>query len=432
MFARFRLIITILPLRFLIKKNIKNINLLLCKFIIYSIIMVCMYIYLVFYIRGVVLKDIVYLDNSATTKPCDESLYYMNKALTDSWGNPSSLHTVGIAAEVVLISCKEACAKAISARPDEIYFTSGGTEANNIAINGAVLSRAKRGNRIVTTSIEHPSVSEVIKNFEAKGFEVVRLTPKSDGKISEQELFEAINEKTVFVSIMLVNNEIGSIQPVKVAASAIKAKNAPALLHCDAVQAFGKMPIKVSELGVDLLTFSGHKIHAPKGIGVLYKKKSVHLAPLVFGGGQQENIRPGTEPVPLVAALEGAISALPSPTKQFPVSKELFEYAKRRLLETDFAVINSPDDALPYVLNISVPGYRSETLLHFLDSLGIFVSSGSACAKGELSPTLTALGLNSKRIDSALRISFSRFNTKDDIERLIDGLTLATNKLKRS
>lgn len=378
------------------------------------------------------MKEIIYLDNSATTKPCEESITHMNNALTDRWGNPSSLHTVGISAEDLMLSCKDVCAKTIGARADEIFFTSGGTEANNIAINGAILSRAKRGNRIVTTSIEHPSVTEVINSFEIKGFEVIRLSPKSDGKISEQELIDSINEKTILVSVMLVNNEIGSIQPIKAAATAIKNKCAPALLHCDAVQAFGKMPIKVSELGVDLLSFSGHKIHAPKGIGVLYKKKTAHISPLIFGGGQQENLRPGTEPVPLIAALEGAICALPATAKQLSATKELWEYAKEKLLETGFAVINSPDDALPYVLNVSIPGWRSETLLHFLDAQGIFVSSGSACAKGGLSPTLTALGLNSKRIDSALRISFSRFNTKSDIDRLIDGLKLATSKLKRS
>lgn len=378
------------------------------------------------------MKDIVYLDNSATTKPCESSLKYMTEALTERWGNPSSLHTVGIAAEDFLISCKESCAKMLSARPDEIFFTSGGTEANNLAINGAVLARCKRGNRIVTTSIEHPSVSEVINTFEAKGFEIIRLAPKSDGKISEKELFDAINDKTILVSIMLVNNEIGSIQPIKSAAAAIKAKNSPALLHCDAVQAFGKLPIKVSELGVDLLSFSGHKIHAPKGIGVLYKKKSAHITPLVFGGGQQENLRPGTEPVPLIAALQGAISELPPPAKQLSLAEELYTYAKSRLVETGLVEINSPDDALPYVLNVSVSGWRSETLLHFLDSLGIYVSSGSACAKGGLSPTLTALGLNSKRIDSALRISFSRFNTKADVDTLVEGLIKATNKLKRS
>ncbi len=378
------------------------------------------------------MKDLVYLDNSATTKPCDKAIERLNFALLENWGNPSSLHTVGINAEDILISCKEICAKTISARTDEIYFTSGGTEANNIAINGAVLSRAKRGRKIVTTTIEHPSVLEAIKNFENQGFEVIYLKPQQNGKISEQDLKDAIDEKTILVSIMLVNNEIGSIQPIKAAADAIKASNSPALLHCDAVQAFGKLPIKVSLLGVDLLTFSGHKIHAPKGIGVLYKKKGVHITPLIFGGGQQENLRPGTEPVPLIAALEGAILELPNPNTQLIKATDIYNYAKEELLKTGMIKINSPKDALPYVLNISVPGWRSETLLHFLDSKGVIVSSGSACAKGAISPTLTALGLDKKSIDSALRISFSRFNTKSDIDLLVKALTDATNKLKRS
>ncbi len=378
------------------------------------------------------MKEIVYLDNSATTKPCKEAVDCINTALTENWGNPSSLHMVGISAEDILISCKEVCAKKISARPDEIFFTSGGTEANNIAINGAVLSRAKRGNRIVTTEIEHPSVSEAINQFEHKGFEIIRLKPQADGRISEHELADAINEKTILVSIMLVNNEIGSIQPVKAAAEIIKKKDAPALLHCDAVQAFGKMPIKVGYLGVDLLTFSGHKIHGPKGIGVLYKKKNAHIQPLTFGGGQQSGLRPGTENTPLIAGLEGAVKALPDTAAQLTKIKELCDFAKSSLLETGLCEINSPEDALPYVLNISVPGYRSETMLHFLDTKGIYVSSGSACAKGGLSPTLSTLGLNAKRIDSAIRISFSRYNTKEDVDKLVESIKAASTKLKRS
>ncbi len=378
------------------------------------------------------MKDIVYLDNSATTKPCGEALSLMNKALCENWGNPSSLHTIGIAAEDILISCRETCAKAIGARPDEMFFTSGGTEANNIAINGAVLSMAKRGNRIITTAIEHPSVLETIKFFESKGFEVIYLKPKADGRISTDELKTAIDEKTVLVSIMLVNNEIGTIQPVKEAAKAIKSVGAPALLHCDAVQAFGKLPFKVSDLGVDLLTFSGHKIHAPKGIGVLYKKKGLHITPLTYGGGQQEGIRSGTEPVPFIAALEGAVKALPNVANQLTAMQELCDYAKEKLTATGVVELNSPEDALPYIINISVTGFRSETLLHFLDAKGIYVSSGSACAKGGTSPTLTALGLDAKRIDSALRISLSRDNTTTDIDKLCDALAQATKKLKRA
>ncbi len=392
-----------------------------------------MYVYIhIVFVRGVVLKEIVYLDNSATTRPCEESINLMNRALSDNWGNPSSLHTLGINAEDILISCKETCAKAIGSRSDEIYFTSGGTEANNIALNGAIVSRAKRGNRIIASSIEHPSVTEVLKSFEQKGFEVIYLQSGKDGKISLDDFKEALNEKTILVSIMLVNNETGAIQPIKDIAKIIKASGVPALLHCDAVQAFGKLPIKVSELGADLLTFSGHKIHAPKGIGVLYKKKGLHITPLTYGGGQQDNIRPGTEPVPLIAALEGAIKSLPDANLKLSEIKELSNYTKDKLLQTKLVQINSPDDALPYVLNISVPGWRSETLLHFLDSKGIFVSSGSACAKGGISPTLTAMGLDKKSVDSALRISFSRYNTFSDADKLYDAIIEATTKLKRA
>lgn len=378
------------------------------------------------------MENIVYLDNSATTKPCDLSIEYMNKALIENWGNPSSLHTVGINAEELLFSAKEVCAKAIGARSDEVFFTSGGTEANNIAINGAVQSRAKRGNRIVTTEIEHPSVLETVKNLEQKGFEVIYLKPDENGVISAESIKSAINKSTILVSIMLVNNEIGSIQPVKEAANAIKAVGAPALLHCDAVQAFGKIGIKVSELGVDLLSFSGHKIHAPKGIGVLYKKKGVTISPLVFGGGQQEALRPGTEPVPLISALEGAVRSLPDIKEAFEKISRLCDYAKDKLKATGIVEINSPQNALPYILNISVTGYRSETLLHFLDAKGIFVSSGSACSKGKLSHTLSAIKLDAKRIDSALRISFSRENSFEDIDRLCDALLEASKKLKRA
>ena len=378
------------------------------------------------------MKDIIYLDNSATTKPCDKAIEYLNKALSDNWGNPSSLHTIGIKAEEILSSAKDLCAKAIGARCDEIFFTSGGTEANNLAINGAVLARAKRGNRIVTTEIEHPSVLEPIKALEKQGFEVIYLKPDESGVVSKESIKNAINKNTILVSIMLVNNEIGTIQPVRFAADTIKSVGAPALLHCDAVQAFGKLPVKVSDLGVDLLSFSGHKIHAPKGIGVLYRKKGVTISPLIYGGGQQDGLRPGTEPVPLVFALEGAVLSLPSINEAYDKMYELRKYAEEKLTATGIVTINSPNNSLPYILNVSVVGYRSETLLHFLDAKRIFVSSGSACSKGKLSYTLTALGLDKKRIDSALRISFSRYNSVDDIDKLCDALTEATKKLKRA
>lgn len=377
------------------------------------------------------MKDISYLDNSATTAPCDEAIRLLNNALLDNWGNPSSLHTIGINAELIVNSCKKTCAEFIGSREDEIFFTSGGTEANNLAISGAIAARAKRGNRIVTTAIEHPSVLETIKSFEAKGFEVVYLSPDSDGIIPESELEKAITKSTILVSIMLVNNEIGSIQPVSAAAKFIKASGAPALLHCDAVQAFGKLPINVATLGADLITVSGHKIHAPKGIGFLYKKKGVHITPTVYGGGQQNGVRPGTEPVPLIAALEGAIKSLPAINDSMKQISSLNRYAREALESTGVVEFNSGDNSLPYLLNISVPGYRSETMLHFLDAQGVYVSSGSACAKGELSHTLSALKLDRRRIDSAIRISFSRYNDNKDIDRLCAGIVAATQKLKK-
>ena len=374
--------------------------------------------------------QISYLDNSATTKPCDQSIKLLNDALCNNWGNPSSLHSLGINAEDVMNSCKKAISSLISCREDELFFTSGGTEANNIAIMGAALSRAKRGNRIITTSFEHPSVLETVKALESKGMEVIYLKPQKNGAISLDELRKATTPNTILVSIMLVNNEIGAIQPVSDAVKIVKASGAPALFHCDAVQGFGKLDIKVSSLGVDLMTFSGHKIHAPKGIGVLYKKKGVNIAPTIFGGGQQNGLRSGTEPVPLIAALEGAVKALP------PIQQHLVEIRKLRdlaaeKLTTLGACINSPDDALPYILNISLEGYRSETLLHFLDAKGVYVSSGSACSKGATSQTLKALSLSASRIDSALRISFSRYNTEADVVRLCDALEEAKQKIKR-
>ncbi len=385
------------------------------------------------YVGSDILSFIHYLDNSATTMPCKESVEAVSKCLLENWGNPSSLYSLGMNAEDELISCREVIAKKLGCRSDEIYFTGSGTEANNIAIRGAVLSRAKRGRRIVTTAFEHPSVSNTIDALKNEfGFDVVRLTPDINGHITEEELEKAITPDTIFVSIMLVNNEIGSVQNLALASRLIKKVGSPALLHTDAVQGFGKLDIKPAALGVDLMSASGHKIHAPKGIGFLYIKKGVHIHPTVFGGGQQNGIRPGTEPVPMIAALRAAVSALPDPKTATGKIKELNTYTREKILSLGFAEINSPDDALPYVLNISVVGYRSETLLHFLEAKNVFVSSGSACAKGELSPTLSALGLKKERIDSALRISFSRYNTKEDIDAFCEGLTEAVSKLKRS
>lgn len=378
------------------------------------------------------MKSVVYLDNSATTRPCEAAINNISSALVSEWGNPSSLHDMGFKAQMLVDNTRKTVAATLKCREDEIYFAGSGTEGNNTAIFGAAYSRQKRGKRIITTSIEHPSVLEPFKKLENEGFEVIYLKPQENGVISLEDLKNAINKNTILVSIMLVNNETGAIQPVKAAAQIIKEVGAPALLHCDGVQAFGKMPINLGDLGVDLFTASGHKIHGPKGIGVLYIKKGVTIKPLIVGGGQEKNMRSGTESVPLIYGLKGAVESLGNIPEKLKTQKELWNYAKETLLDTGLITINSADDVLPYILNVSVEGYRSETLLHFLEAQGVYVSSGSACAKGEGSYVLREMGLARNRVDSALRISFCRDNTKEDVDALKAAIISATQKLRRS
>ena len=355
----------------------------------------------------------------------------MNNALNQNWGNPSSLHLLGMNAENIVSSARECIAKSISAKPSEIIFTSGGTEANNMAIMSA-LSRKNRGNRIITTAIEHPSVLETVKRLENEGFEVIYLKPDKNGIISLAELENSLNSKTILVSIMLVNNEIGSIQPISQAVKLTKKISPNAFFHCDAVQAFGKMPINVNSLGVDMLTASGHKVHAPKGIGFLYLNQKTHISPFITGGGQEKGMRSGTESVPLIAALQGAVEEFSDLSSQLTKIKEIYNYTLSRLNEIDYVTVNSTDSGLPFVLNISVKGYRSETLLHFLEMNEIYVSSGSACSKGNTSYVLKEIGLDKKRIDSALRLSFSKHTTKEEIDFTIEQLKNATAKLRKA
>lgn len=374
----------------------------------------------------------IYFDNSSTTRPVEKSVEAVLSALTVNWGNPSSLHTLGFNAENIVNEAKRTVASAINSREDEIYFTSCGTESNNTAVFGAAYKGKKRGFRIVTTAIEHPSVLEAVKRLEDEGFEVIRIKPESDGNINEEAIKDAIDDKTVLVSVMLVNNETGVILPVKNIKKFIKEKNAPALFHCDAVQAFGKLPIDVNKIGADFLSVSGHKIGAPKGIGVLYVKKGVTVKPLLFGGGQQNGFRSGTECVPLIAGLSAAVKELGNIKENLEKQYDFCKTAKEKLNGTGFVKINSPKNALPYILNISVPGYRSETLLHFLEQSEIYVSSGSACSKGKGSYVLGEMGLDKKTVDSALRLSFSKFNTQEEIDIFIKELEKAVKSLKRS
>lgn len=366
----------------------------------------------------------VYLDNSATTAPCPEAVEAVNFMMTENFGNPSSLHGVGISAMKEIISARESIAKALSCEKDEIFFTSGATEANNLAIFGAAYANRRRGNRIVTTAIEHESVMQSIDRLEEEGFEVIRLMPDGHGFISENELEEAINDKTILVSMMYINNEVGSILPVEKIKKAVTRKNAPALIHIDCVQAFGKIPVRPKKLGADLASVTAHKIHGPKGSGALYIRKGVNISPRTFGGEQEKRIRPGTEASPLIAGFGAAVSALPDLKKQSEYISGLNTYARERLGKIEGLVFNSSDNASPFILNIYIPSFmRSQTVIQELSAkYGIYVSSGSACAKGKRSHVLTAMHLPDERIDKSIRISFCRSNTKEDIDILANAL----------
>ncbi len=364
----------------------------------------------------------IYFDNSSTTRVCREAAEKVMEVMTEEYGNPSSLHTKGFRAEQEMSAARESVAQALGAEPGEITFTSGGTESNNIALFGAARARRKRGRRIVTTAIEHPSVLNTVARLEQEGFEVIRLQPDCAGKITPEQFREAVTPDTILVSVMRVNNEVGSIQPVEAAADAIEAAKAPALLHVDAVQAFGKLRLRPRRMRADLMSVSGHKIHAPKGVGALYIRSGVHIEPLTYGGGQERDMRPGTESVPLIAGLGAAVRALPEPEAELARMRELNGFLRRELSKIPGVCFNSPDDALPYILNLSAGGVRAETMLHFLSEKGIYVSSGSACSKGRESYVLRAMGLPKDRIGSALRLSFSRFNTKEEAETFVRAL----------
>ncbi|MCQ2479258.1 MAG: cysteine desulfurase [Clostridia bacterium] len=372
-----------------------------------------------------------YLDNSATTPVCPEAIKAINQTLTECWGNPSSLHYGGIEAAEVVGEARHAIAKKLSCADDEIVFTSGGTESNNLAVFGAARAYRPKGTRIILSSVEHPSVNEPARQLEMQGYDVVRIRCDKFGRLDERQLMASVNPSTALVSIMAVNNEVGTIQSVERARMAVKKANSRALIHCDAVQAFGKIPLKPYSMGVDLMTISSHKIHGPKGVGALFIKKGTRIVSTTYGGGQEHGIRPGTEPVPAIAGFGAAAAALPDINVQLKKATELRDYLLFRLRELDGVVINSPEDALPYVTNISVLGFPSEVLLNYLSEMGIYVSGGSACSKGHKSRVLTAMGLDTQRINSALRISISRYTTKAEIDYFIEGIISAQKSIMR-
>lgn len=362
-----------------------------------------------------------YLDNSATTKPCKEAADKIYEMLTDHFGNPSSFHKVGLDANTQVRHAREIIAKSLACEKEEIYFTSGGTEANNLAVFGAVQANKRKGKRIVSTAIEHESVLQSIDELEKQGFEVVRLMPDKFGRITEKQIFDAVNKDTILVSMMYVNNEVGSVLPVKAIKKAVKIAGAPALIHIDCVQAYGKMEVKPGKLGADLLTVTAHKVHGPKGVGALYIKKGTRIVPRLYGGAQEKKIRPGTEASPLIAGFGKAVELFPDFKVQSQKIKMLNTYAKEELLKIEGVQINSGDDASDYIINVYVPTFMtSQTVVQHLSSeYGVFVSNGSACAKGKKSHVLTAMRLPDDRIEKSIRISFSRTTQKQDIDELI-------------
>ncbi len=369
-----------------------------------------------------------YLDNSATTKPSKACVDAINKMLTESWGNPSSLHALGVSSAKEIILARSAVAESLGAEKEEIYFTSGGTEANNLALFGAVKAKKRLGNRIVTTAIEHESVLQSAQELEKQGFEVIYIQPDKYGFISEEQIKEAVNDKTILVSIMYINNEVGSVMPVEKIRRIVTKAGSPALIHIDCVQAYGKIPINVKKLDADLVTVSAHKIHGPKGVGALYVNKAANLTnqnfARTFGGEQERKVRPGTEAAPLIAGFAAAVKEFDLSKQQKDKIKELNAYAKAGLSEIDGIKFNSSENASPYIINIYVPTFmRSQTILQELSSnYNVYVSNGSACAKGKKSHVLSAMGLSNEALDKSIRISFSRYNTKEEVDLFVNAL----------
>ena len=373
-----------------------------------------------------------YLDNSATTRVSDAAAKKALFMMTEQFGNPSSLHNLGFKAELEIKNARRILANALSCREGEIYFTSGGTEANNTAIIGTANAKKRQGNKIVVSAIEHSSVLAAAEYLSQNGFEVTLVSPDKNGVVTPEKIAAAVDEKTILVSLMLVNNEVGSVMDVATAAAAARRKNAKVTVHCDAVQAFGKIPVHTGRLGVDLLTVTAHKIHGPKGVGALFVKKGTKLTPIIFGGEQQNKMRPGTENAAGIAAFAvAAEETLSNMAANYRKVKELREMLVKGLAEIEGIEINAKNDAFPYIVNFSTMQIKSETLLHYLEEREIYVSAGSACAKGNRSHVLSALSLSDRAVDTALRVSFSGENEEKDVENLICALKEAVATLQK-
>lgn len=380
----------------------------------------------------------VYLDNSATTKPTPEVIAAINRVYSDYYGNPSSLHRKGLEAERVLSQVRREMASAIGAAPEEIYFTSGGTESNNLAIMGLIKRARHLKKYVATTKIEHPSVLNVFKQLEAEGFEVAYLNVDASGILDLNEVKAVLEKEPALLSVMLVNNETGALQPIPEIGKLLRSSGKKTIFHVDAVQAFGKVPFSVNSLNVDLLTVSGHKFHGPKGVGALFVKKGIKLEPLFYGGNQETGLRSGTENLPAIAgmgaAAEQTVRSLAEDIAKMRLLKEHLQNEIERKIPD--IRINSPSGAnsAPHILNVSFLRVKSEILLHALEQDGIYVSSGSACSsrKKTYSHVLQAMGRSEAELDSAIRFSLNRFNESAEIDYVVERLQAQVAALRKT
>ena len=365
----------------------------------------------------------IYLDNSATTKPCKEAVEAINTALTELWGNPSALYGFGFDTAKALRNARQSVATALGAEPDRVFFTSGGTEADNWAIMSTAKRFGKKNKHIITTAIEHHAVLNCMKELESQGFEVTYLQPDSAGEISLACLKDALRSDTILVSIMMVNNETGAVMPIDKMAKLTHRICPNAIFHTDAVQGFLKVPFQAKTLGADLITISSHKVHGPKGAGSLYITPKLKSFPaLLIGGGQENNFRSGTEAMPAIMGFGAACGAVSSTFKaDISREKELLQNLIAKLAPMDGVVINGCHQA-PHILNLAIPGVPTQNTINILQDAGICVSAGSACAKGHRSHTLSAMNLSPDIIDSSFRVSLSRETTAEEIDALVAGI----------
>ncbi|MBR1497819.1 MAG: cysteine desulfurase [Oscillospiraceae bacterium] len=376
----------------------------------------------------------IYLDNAATTRVCPAAAEAAIKAMTELYGNPSSPHRMGREAKAMLDRARGSVAKALGCGAGEVYFTSGGTEGDNWALRCGAYYNRRRGKHILSSAAEHPAVLRTLDALESQGYTVTRLAPERDGSVSAGAVVGALREDTCLVSLMLVNNETGAVTDVAAVAQAVHERCPGALVHTDAVQAFLKIPFSPAALGVDLLTISGHKVHAPKGVGALYVRRGLNLPPLLYGGGQEEGRRSGTEALPQIAAFAAAVEdAFPSLTEDRAQMAALRATTAERLMaENPGLLLLGGDRPSPQLLSLSLPGWRSEVLMNFLEARDIFVSKSSACKRGGRSHVLQAMGLKSDVVDGALRVSLSRFTTREELEAFCLALRQARQTLRSS